>query len=495
MDALTNLAHGFDVALGWSNLFYCVIGVVLGTFVGVLPGLGTVTAISMLLPFTFGLDPVGAIIMLSGIFYGGLFGGSTASILLNLPGTPASAVVALDGYPMAKAGRAGVPLFMTAIASFVGGWTAIIAVVLAAPAITEIALEFGPAEYFSMMLLGLLAASFVAGSSFLRSIGMTLIGILMGLVGMDIVSGMMRFTFGVPIMAEGFSFIVVAMALFGLSEVIRNLEPHGQAEIVQPDVGWRGMMPSRDEGRRSVGAMVRGTGLGGFLGALPGAGPTIASFLAYAVEVRIARDPSRFGKGAIEGVVAPEAANNAAAQTGYIPTLTLGIPGDAVGALILGTLIMHGIAPGPRVISGHPDLFWGLLASMLIGNVLLLFVNIPFIGIWIRILSIPYRILYPAIVIFLAIGVFSVANSPFQVMLLAGLGLVGYLLMKLECPAAPLLLGLILGPMIEENLRRALLLGRGDPMVLFETPVSATLLGLCGLLTLFMLWKALRRRG
>ncbi|MEO9786245.1 MAG: tripartite tricarboxylate transporter permease [Aurantimonas coralicida] len=490
MESLANLAHGFEVALGVENLLYCLVGVVLGTFVGVLPGLGTVTAISMLLPFTFGLDPIPAIIMLSGIFYGGLFGGSTASILLNLPGTPASAVVALDGYPMAKAGRAGVPLFMTAVASFVGGWSAIFAVIFAAPAITQIALEFGPSEYFSMMLFGLLAAAFFASDSFLRAIGMVLVGILMGLVGMDIVSGMMRFTFGIPIMAEGLSFIVVAMALFGLSEVIRNLEPNAGREIIQTGGGWRSMMPTRDEVKRSIGPMIRGTGVGGFLGALPGAGPTIASFIAYALETRVSREPERFGKGAIEGVVAPEAANNAAAQTGYIPTLTLGIPGDAVGALILGMLVMNGIAPGPRVISSHPDLFWGLLASMLIGNFLLLWVNIPFIGIWVRILSIPYRILYPMIVIFLAIGVYSVANSSFQVLLLAGLGVVGYLFAKLNCPAAPLLLGLILGPMIEENLRRALLLGRGSPTILFETPISAVLLVMCGLLLVSMAVRA-----
>ncbi|MCE9681518.1 tripartite tricarboxylate transporter permease [Halomonas alkalisoli] len=496
MDLLANLAnlgHGFSVALSWNYLLYCLAGVVLGTFVGVLPGLGTVTAISMLMPFTFGLDPLEALIMLSGIFYGGLYGGSTASILLNLPGTPASAVVALDGYPMAQQGRAGVPLFMTAIASFVGGCTALVMVGLAAPAIVQIAMEFGSAEYFSMMLLGLIAAAAAASDMPLHSIGMVIVGLLLGMVGMDIVSGMMRFTFGVPIMAEGISFIVVAMAFFGLAEVITNLEPHIRRQVVQQVGGWRSMMPTRDEARRSVGAMLRGTPLGAFLGALPGAGPTIASFMAYTVEKRVSSHPERFGKGAIEGVVAPEAANNAAAQTGYIPTLTLGIPGDAVGALILGTLIMHGIAPGPRVISSHPDLFWGLIASMWIGNFLLLWVNIPFINIWIKILSIPYRILYPAIMIFLCIGVYSVSNSAFQLFLLAGLGGAGYLFAKLGCPASPLLLGLILGPMMEENLRRALLIGRGNPMVFLESPISAGILSLCAALLIMMIVMPLVR--
>ncbi|WP_119461236.1 tripartite tricarboxylate transporter permease [Rhodospirillaceae bacterium SYSU D60014] len=494
MDALSNLGLGFDVAFSWANLAYCLVGVVLGTLVGVLPGLGTVTAISMLLPFTYGLDPVGALIMLSGIFYGGLYGGSTASILLNLPGTPAAAVATLDGYPLAQQGRAGVPLFMSAISSFVGGCVGLALVMVAAPAIVSIALEFGPAEYFSMMLLGLLAAAMAASSSLLRSIGMALVGLLLGLVGMDVVSGMMRFTFGIPIMAEGISFIIAAMALFGLAEVMTNLEPHIKRGTPRRIAGWRAMMPTRDEARRSIGAILRGTGLGAFLGALPGAGPTVSSFIAYTVETRVSREPERFGKGAIEGVVAPEAANNAAAQTGYIPTLTLGIPGDAVGALILGTLIMHGIAPGPRVISSHPDLFWGLLVSMWIGNFLLLWVNIPFIGVWVKILSIPYRILYPAIMIFLCIGVYSVANSAFQLILLAGFGAAGYLLTKLDCPASPLLLGLILGPMIEENLRRALLLGRGDPMVLLESPISAGILFVCAALLLWTAASSFRRK-
>ncbi len=344
-----------------------------------------------------------------------------------------------------------------------------------------------------MMLLGLIAAAAAASDLPLHSIGMVIVGLLLGMVGMDIVSGMMRFTFGVPIMAEGISFIVVAMAFFGLAEVITNLEPHVRRQVVQQVGGWRSMMPTRGEARRSLGAMLRGTPLGAFLGALPGAGPTIASFMAYTVEKRVSSHPERFGKGAIEGVVAPEAANNAAAQTGYIPTLTLGIPGDAVGALILGTLIMHGIAPGPRVISSHPELFWGLIASMWIGNFLLLWVNIPFINIWIKILSIPYRILYPAIIIFLCIGVYSVSNSAFQLFLLAGLGGAGYLFAKLGCPASPLLLGLILGPMMEENLRRALLIGRGNPMVFLESPISAGILSLCAALLILMITMPLVR--
>lgn len=494
MSLIENAALGFGVALTWNNLLYCLIGVVFGTFVGVLPGLGAVTAISMLLPFTFSLEPVGALIMLTGILYGALYGGSTSSILLNMPGTPASAVVALDGYPMAQQGRAGVALFTTAIASFVGGCSALLAVFVAAPWIVSFALSFGAPEYFSMMLLGLVAAAAAASGDLFRSMGMVLLGLLMGLIGMDIVSGERRFIFGMPILSEGLSFIVVAMAFFGLTEVIRNLESKHEAPPIKPNLNWRGMLPNRDEAKRSIGATLRGSGVGGCLGALPGAGPTISSFIAYMVEVRFSRKPETFGNGAIEGVVAPEAANNAAAQTGYVPTLTLGIPGDAVGALILGTLIMHGIAPGPRVISQHPDLFWGLLASMLVANVLLLFVNIPFIGVWVRILSIPYRILYPAIMIFLCIGVFSVANSPFQVMLLGGLGAVGYVFSKLDCPASPLLLGLILGPMMEENLRRALLISRGDPTVFITSPVSALFLATAILVILFTVASGLRQR-
>lgn len=494
MEFVANLELGFSIALSWNNLLYCLIGVVFGTFIGVLPGLGAVTAIAMLLPFTFGLEPVGALIMLSGIFYGALYGGSTATILLNLPGTPASAVIALDGYPMAQQGRAGVALFMTTVASFVGGIVALVAVAVAAPSIVKVALSFGAPEYFSMMFLGLIAAAATASNDMLRSIGMVLLGILMGLVGMDIVSGARRFIFGIPMLSEGLSFIVVAMAFYGLTEVVRILESQRESQAIKADVSWRGLLPKRDETKRSVGSILRGTGIGSFLGALPGAGPTISSFMAYMVEIKVAKDPKRFGKGAIEGVVAPEAANNAAAQTGYVPTLALGIPGDAVGALILGTLVMHGIAPGPRVIGQHPDLFWGLLASMLIGNILLLVVNIPFIGVWVRMLSIPYRILFPAIIIFLCVGVFSVANSPFQVILFGLLGIAGYIFAKLDCPASPLLLGLILGPMMEENLRRSLLISRGDPSVFIESPISAAFLGLSVLIVMGTIFSAVRRR-
>lgn len=493
MDLFPNLSLGFATAFSLSNLLYCFVGVFVGTLIGALPGLGAVTAISMLLPFTFGFEPLGALILLSGIFYGAMYGGSTASILLNLPGTPANAIVALDGYALAQQGRAAMPLFMSAVASFVGGCIALVLVGVAAPAIVSIALEFGPAEYFSMMLLGLVAASAVATTSFLRSIGMVLVGLLLGLVGMDIVSGMMRFTFGIPIMAEGISFIVVAMALFGLTEVMSNLEPHGRPSITQPKTGWRDMMPTRDEAKRSVWASLRGTALGSALGALPGAGPTISSFMAYTVEQRVSRHPERFGKGAVEGVVGPEAANNAAAQTGFIPTLSLGIPGDAVGALLLGTLIIHGIQPGPMVMSRHPELFWGLIASMWIGNVMLLWINIPFIGLWVKILSIPYRLLYPAIVVFLCIGVWSVANSTFQLYLLAGLGVAGYVLSKLDCPASPLLLGLILGPMMEENLRRALLMSRGDFGTFVESPISGGILAACLLLVVLTVMAEFRR--
>nr|WP_163500755.1 tripartite tricarboxylate transporter permease [Halomonas socia] len=493
MDMFPNLSMGFGQALSLSNLMYCFTGVVLGTFVGVLPGLGAVTAIAMLLPFTFGLDPLGALIMLSGIFYGALYGGSTASILLNLPGTPAAAVVCIDGHPMAKQGRAGVALFMTAVASFVGGTISIVILSIAAPLLAQVALQFGAPEYFAMLVLGLLAAASLAADSLLRSIAMVILGLLLGMVGMDIISGMNRFTFGVPILSEGLSFIIVAMALFGVAEVATNLEARSGQGVPLGKPGWRSMLPNRDELRRSTGAILRGTGVGAALGALPGAGPTMSSFMAYSVEKRNAKQPERFGKGAIEGVIAPEAANNAAAQTGYIPTLTLGIPGDAVMALILGTLIIHGITPGPQVISTHPELFWGLIASMWIGNFLLLWVNIPFIGMWIRLLTLPYRWLFPAIVIFLCIGVYSISNSAFHLVVLGALGVAGYLLAKLDCPAAPLLLGLILGPMLEENFRRALLISRGDLSVFIERPISLSILIIAAVLLLLSVFAEIRR--
>lgn len=494
MGIFDNIAHGFELAFSWWNLLYCVIGITVGLVIGALPGLGAVTAISMLLPFTFSFDPLSALIMLSGIFYGALYGGSTASILLNLPGTPANAVTALEGNALAKQGRAAMPLFMATVSSFCGAIIALIFVSIAAPAIVSIALDFGPPEYFSMMLLGLIAASAVAADSLLRSIGMVVVGLLAGLIGLDIVSGSMRYTFGIPMLAEGLSFIVVAMALFGLSEVISNLEPNTRMDVLKPKTGLRDMLPTRNEARRSIGSILRGTALGGFLGALPGAGPTISSFMAYTVERRVSSNPEQFGKGAIEGVAGPEAANNSAAQTGFIPTLTLGIPGDAVQALILGSLIIHGIQPGPLVMTRTPDLFWGLIASMWIGNIMILAINIPFIGIWVRMLSIPYRLFYPPIIIFLCIGVFSVSNSTFNLYLMAGLGCAGYLLTKLNCPASPLLLGLILGPMMEENLRRSLLLSRGDPMIFIESPISAGILVCCALFLAFTIFSQIRSR-
>jgi putative tricarboxylic transport membrane protein len=450
--------------------------VTIGTLVGVLPGIGPLAVISMLLPITFGLDPIGALIMLAGIYYGALFGSSVTAILLNIPSHSAAAIVCLDGYPMAKQGRAAEGLVMSAIASFVGGSLAIIVVMSFAPPLARFALRFGPAEYVSMMVLGLLSASVLAQGSLLKALGMVLLGLTIGLIGIDINSGMARYTFGSWHLTDGISFVIVAMGFFAIAEVVNNLETTEVPKVMRSRFRWRELVPSMRVVRQSSGSMLRGFCVGAVFGPLPGSGPTLASFLAYAVEKRVARQPERFGNGAIEGVTAPESANNTAAVTGLIPTLTLGIPGDAIMALLLGALLIFGITPGPRVIVDHPQLFWGLMASMWIGNALLLVLNIPMIGLWVRVLTIPYRILYPSILLFICIGVFSTSNSTFDIFVLAAFGVIGYVLAKLDCPAAPLLLGVILGPMIEENLRRTLLISRGDPTVFVTRPISLTLL-------------------
>jgi putative tricarboxylic transport membrane protein len=476
MELLTNLAFGFDVALTASNLLYCFIGVTLGTLVGVLPGIGPLATISMLLPITFGLDPVGSLIMLAGIYYGAQFGSSVTAVLLNLPSHAAAAVVCLDGYPMAKQGRAAEALVMSALASFVGGSLAIVLVMTLAPPLATFALRFGPAEYTSMMVLALIAASVLTQGSLLKGLGMVLLGLGIGLVGIDVNSGISRFTFGSWHLYDGISFVIIAMGFFAISEVMTNLETKAPAEITKKSFTWRELIPSLSVFRQAFPSMLRGFGVGAVFGPLPGSGPTLSSFIAYTVEKRVARQPQRFGKGAIEGVTSPESANNTAAITGFIPTLTLGVPGDAIMALLLGALMIHGITPGPRVITANPELFWGLVASMWIGNVLLLLLNIPLIGAWVRVLMIPYRILAPSILLFICIGVFSIGNDPFDVILLAVSGLAGYVLVKLGCPAAPLLLGVILGPLIEENLRRALLISLGDPTVFVTRPISLALL-------------------
>jgi len=492
MDIANGLLLGLQTAMQPEILLYCFIGVFLGTLIGVLPGIGALAAISLLLPITFHLEPTAAIVMLAGVYYGAQYGGSTASILLNLPGTPSSAVACLDGYPMAKQGRAGVALFMTTVASFIGSMLGIAALVAFAPGIAEVGLLFGAAEYFSIMLLGLIAAATLAAGSPLKGLAMVLFGLLLGTVGTDVNSGVPRFDFEIPELMDAISLVALAMALFGIAELISSVNLKRDGEVKEK-ITLRSMLPSREDVRQSVRPMLRGSGIGGFMGALPGTGPSIAAFMSYAVEKKVAKDPSRFGKGAIEGVTAPESANNAAAQTAFVPTLSLGIPGDAVMALMLGALIIHGIQPGPMLMTAQPELFWGLIVSFAIGNIMLVILNLPLVGIWVSILRIPYHVLYPAILVFICLGVYSVNNNVFDIYMTAVLGVLGYILLKLRFEPAPLLLGFVLGPMMEENLRRAMLLSRGDPSTFIERPISAVVLGLCALLLLWTAYAALKR--
>lgn len=491
MDVLNALMIGFESATQPTVLLYCFFGVFLGTFVGVLPGIGPLAAISLLLPVTYHIDPTSAIVMLAGVYYGAEYGGSTASILLNLPGTAANAITCLDGHPMAKQGRAGVALFMTTIASLGGGIFGFLAMVLFSPAIVDIGLKFGPAEYFSLMVLGLIAASTLASGSPAKGLSMVVLGLLLGCVGMDINSGIPRFDFDIPEMQDGISLVALAMGLFGISEIISSVTIKRESMITQK-ITMRSMMPTKKDVKDSAVPIARGATVGGFFGALPGTGAAIASFIAYAIEKKSSKDPSRFGKGAIEGIAAPEAANNAAAQCAFIPTMTLGIPGSATMAIMLGALIIHGIQPGPMLMTEQPGIFWGLVMSFLVGNVMLLVLNIPLIGLWVSILNIPYRLLYPAILIFIMMGVYSVHNSVFDAYLVAIVGVFGYVLALLRFEAAPLLLGFVLGPMMEENLRRALLLSRGDMMTFIDRPISMWLLIVAAAIISWSLFNVLR---
>lgn len=486
-----NLLFGLETAFVPMNLLYCFIGVFLGTLVGVLPGIGALAAISMLMPLTFYVPPETALIMLAGIYYGTQYGGSTASILLNLPGTPSSAVACLDGYPMSKQGRSGVALAMTTVSSFIGATFGILVLMLFAQILARVGTSFAAADYFSLMLLGLVASSTMASGSAIKGIAMVLVGLALGLVGTDVQTGAQRFTFGSIQLADGINLIALSMGLFGVTEVISNLAKREHSHTVQ-SVTMRSLIPTRQDVRQSIMPIARGTGLGAFLGALPGTGTNLASFLAYVVEKRVAKDPSRFGKGAIEGVVAPEAANNTAAQTAFVPTLTLGIPGDAVMALLLGVLIMHGIQPGPRLISEQPELFWGLVASFWIGNLILLVLNLPLIGIWVRMLMIPRKILMPAILMFMCIGVYSVNNNVFDIGVMIAFGVIGCFMARFGFEAAPLILGFILGPLVEQYMKRALLLSSGDPMVFLERPISAGFLTATALILIWMLFGAIR---
>lgn len=490
MDTLNNLLAGFQTAMLPVTLMYCFIGVFLGTLIGVLPGIGSLAAISLLLPVTYYIEPTPAIIMLAGVYYGAQYGGSTASILLNLPGSASSAITCLDGHPMAQQGRAGAALFMTAAASFFGSMIGLALLVAFAPAIAELGLELGSAEYFALMALGLVAASTLGSGALAKGLAMVLLGLLLGVVGTDVSTGVQRFTFGFNGLAEGLSIVALAMGVFGIAEVIGAVNRPREGQLHRDRISLRSMVPSRDDVRRSWMPMARGSGIGSFFGALPGTGAAIAAFIAYAVEKKVAREPARFGKGAVEGITAPESANNAAAQTAFVPTLTLGIPGDAVMALMLGALILHGITPGPLLMVEQPELFWGLIASFVIGNLMLLVLNIPLIGLWVSVLRIPYSVLYPAIIVFICLGVYSVNNSSFDILQVALIGALGYAFAVLSFEPAPLLLGFILGPLMEEHFRRAMMLARGDVTTFVDRPLSAIILGVT---VAVLAWAVCRR--
>src|SRR5471030_2648907 len=491
MSLVHNLAIGFGVALTPTNLLYCFIGVVLGTLIGVLPGIGPVATIAMLLPVTFSLSPITALIMLAGIYYAAQYGCSTSAILVNIPGESSSVITCLDGYAMARQGRAGPALAIAALGSFFAGCVATVIIALFAPPLAEVALKFGPAEYFSLMVLGLVGATVLAHGSLIKAIGMTILGLLLGLVGTDVNSGIARFSFGVSELSDGIGFVIVAMGVFGFAEVISNLEQGEDREIFVNKV--TGLMPTWQDLKDSTPAILRGTTLGSALGILPGGGALLASFAAYTFEKKVSKNKANFGKGAIQGVAAPESANNAGAQTSFIPLLTLGIPSNPVMALMIGAMMIQGIAPGPQVMTERPQLFWGMIASMWVGNLMLVILNLPLIGMWVKLLTVPYRLLYPSILLFCCVGVYSLSNAPYDVMLTAVFGLLGYVFVKLECEPAPLILGFILGPLMEENLRRAMLLSRGDATVFFTKPISGVLLGMAVVLLLITLAPAVQK--
>jgi putative tricarboxylic transport membrane protein len=474
VDLVSNLSLGFGVALTFQNLGLALLGCLVGTLVGVLPGVGPIATIAMLLPITFGLDPVGALIMLAGIYYGAQYGGSTTAILVNIPGEATAVVTTLDGHQMARQGRAGVALGIAAIGSFFAGTVATLLIAALGAPLTRLALVFGPAEYFSLMVMGLVFAVVLARGSILKAIAMILLGILLSTVGTDLETGQERMTFGLNFLSDGIDFAVLAMGLFGIAEILRNLDHTETRDVVKQAIGR--LLPSREDFRQSAFPILRGTAIGATLGILPGNGAVLGPFAAYTVEKRIAKDPRRFGRGAIEGVAGPEAANNAGAQTSFIPLLTLGIPPNAVMALMVGAMTIHGIVPGPQVMTRNPNLFWGMIASMWVGNLMLLIINLPLIGLWVRLLKVPYRLMFPAILMFCCIGIYSINSLPTDVMFIAFFGLVGYALIKFGFEPAPLLLGFVLGKLMEENLRRALIISRGDMMTFIERPISAGLL-------------------
>lgn len=489
---LGNLSIGLHEAVSLSNLFYCFVGVLLGCLIGVLPGLGSLIAISLLLPITYHLPTSGALIMLAGVYFGADYGGGTCSILLGVPGHPAAAVDVLDGYPMTKQGRGGIALFMKSVASFFGSLVGIVFLMLFAPALAEVAIRFGAADYCALMILGLVAASAIGRGSPLKGVAMMLVGLLLATVGTDVNTGVPRFDFGILELTDGLGLVAIAMGIFAVSEVIANVGT--SRPNIQQKFRLRDQLPTREDWRRSFGPMLRGSGVGSFFGALPGTGGGMATFLAYAIEKKISKHPHEFGKGAIEGIAAPEACNNAGVGTAFIPTLTLGIPGDAIMALILAALVIQGIQPGPEVMTNHPELFWGLIVSFIIGNIFLLILNIPLIGIWVRLLQIPYHWLFPGIILFTCIGVYSTNSNVFDIWTLLVFGVIGYVMFLLRLDQVPLLLGFILGKPLEENFRRALILSRGEFGIFMKSPVSVIALSLAALLLLWSLWAFFRRR-
>jgi putative tricarboxylic transport membrane protein len=474
MELLDNLALGFATAFTAQNLLYCFIGCLLGTMIGVLPGLGPIATIAMLLPATYALPPIAALIMLAGIYYGAQYGGSTTAILVNIPGESSSVVTAIDGYQMARRGRAGVALFTAGFGSFFAGCVATLVLAAFAAPLSEIAFQFGPAEYFSLMVLGLIGAVVLASGSLVKAIAMIVLGLLLGLIGTDVNSGTARYSFDIPELTDGIGFVSVAMGVFGFAEIMSNLEQKEKRETFLDKV--TSLWPSKEDFKRMMPSILRGTSIGSILGVLPGGGAALAAFAAYSLEKKTSKHSAEFGKGAIEGVAGPESANNAASQTSFIPLLTLGIPPNAVMALMVGAMTIHNIQPGPQVMSSNPALFWGLIASMWIGNFMLIILNLPLIGVWVKMLTIPYKHLYPAILVFCCIGVYTVNNTNFDIFITAAFGVIGYLFVKLGCEAPPLLLGFVLGPMMEENFRRALLLARGDFTVFVTRPLSLGLL-------------------
>ncbi len=495
MELYDHLALGFGVAFTFQNLIYAFIGCLLGTLIGVLPGIGPLATIAMLLPATYGLPPVAALIMLAGIYYGAQYGGSTTAILVNLPGESSSVVTVIDGYQMARKGRAGPALAAAGLGSFFAGCVGTLILAAFAPPLTELALKFGPSEYFALMVVGLIGAVVLASGSLLKALSMIVLGLLLGLVGTDVNSGVARFSFDIPELTDGISFLAIAMGVFGYGEIISNLsQPEENREVFTGEV--HGIMPTAKDFKNMLPAVLRGTALGSALGILPGGGALLSSFVAYTIEKKTKLKPGEvpFGQGNIRGVAAPEAANNAGAQTSFIPLLTLGIPPNAVMALMVGAMTIHNIQPGPQVMTSNPELFWGLIASMWIGNAMLIILNLPLIGIWIKLLTVPYRWLFPAIVLFCAIGVYSTNNNSFDIWMVAIFGLIGYLFIKLGCEPAPLLLGLILGPMMEEYLRRALLISRGDWSVFVTRPLSASLLAIAALLLVVVLLPSIKKK-